>query len=254
MNHELVLANLNLYAVLPNMEELVKRDAEMAALTRSWNICIQFSARNGPSGFVEFKNGVCKVGRGAHSSPTVKLFFLSCSHMNKMFDGKSQPIPLKGFTKLGFLAKEFSKLTDRMEYYLKPTDELLKDPDYVQLNTLMTIHTAGRAVGELAANDPVGKAVASGIMDGALLMKVLPEGPAVTVNSKKGRAGMAKGEAAQPMACMFMKSLEVANGVLNQKLDPFTAIAGGDVMIKGQTPMLDSMNLILDRIPHYLDA
>ncbi len=254
MNHELVLANLNLHAVLPNMEELVKRDAEMAALTKDWSICIQFSARNGPSGFVEFKRGVCRVGRGKHSSPTVKLFFLSCGHMNKMFDGKAQPIPLKGFTKLGFLAKEFSKVTDKMEYYLKPTDELLNDPGFVQLNTLMTIHTAGRAVGVLAANDPVGKAVASGILDGPLLMKILPDGPAVTVNFKKGRAGMTKGETEKPMACMFMKSLEVANGILNQKLDPFSAIAGGDIMIKGQTPMLDSMNLILDRIPHYLNA
>ena len=254
MSYELVLANLNLYAVLPNLEELVKRDEEMADLTRQWNICIQFSASNGPSGFVEFKSGQCRVGRGSHTSPDVKLFFLSCGHMNKMFAGKSQPIPLKGFTKLGFLAKQFSKLTDRLEHYLKPTDELLKNQRYVELNTLFTIHTAGRAVGVLAADDPVGRIVASGMMDGALLMKVLPEGPAVTVNFKNGKAGMTKGESPDPMACMCFKDLATANGILNQKMDAFTAIASGDMVIKGQTPMLDSMDLILDRIPYYLDA
>lgn len=253
MNHELVLANLNLYAVLPNLEELVKHDPKSAALTKDWNICIQFRARNGPCGFVEFINGSCCVGRGRHSRPTVKLFFVSCGHMNKMFEGKSQPIPLKGFTRLGFLAKEFSKLTDRMEYFLKPTDELLKDPDYLKLNTMMTMHTAGRAVAELAANDHVGKLIASSIMDGSVLMKILPDGPAVTINFKKGRANMKKGEIKTPTACMLMKNLKIANGILNQKIDAFTAIASGDMMIKGQTPMLDAMDLILERIPHYLE-
>ncbi|MBI9077025.1 MAG: hypothetical protein JEZ02_16570 [Desulfatibacillum sp.] len=254
MNHDLVLANLNLYAVLPNLEELVRHDEEMALLTRDWDICIQFSVLRGPSAFVEFKNGTCTVGRGKHSNPTVKLFFLTPGHMNKMFDGKSQPVPLKGFTKLGFLAKEFSKLTDRMEYYLKPTEDSLSNPDFVFLNTLMTMHTAGRAVSELALGDPVGKHVVQGMMDGSLMMKVLPEGPAITINFKNGRASMQKGESANPMACMFLKNMEIANSLLNQKLDAFSAIAGGDVMIRGQTPMLDAMDLILDRIPHYLDA
>jgi putative sterol carrier protein len=49
-----------------------------------------------------------------------------------------------------------------------------------------------------------------------------------------------------------MKGMKVANDFLNGKMDTFTAIATGDVIIKGQTPMLDSMSLILDRIPMYL--
>ena len=60
---------------------------------------------------------------------------MSEAHLNKMFDGNSNPIPLKGFTKLGFLDKEFSKVTDKLEYYLKPTPELLEDPNYLNINT-----------------------------------------------------------------------------------------------------------------------
>ena len=55
------------------------------------------------------------------------------------------------------------------------------------------------------------------------------------------------------MACMFMKNEQIANDLLNQNLDPFAAIALGDVMIRGQTPMLDAMDLILDRIAHFLN-
>ncbi|SHJ19567.1 hypothetical protein SAMN02745216_01178 [Desulfatibacillum alkenivorans DSM 16219] len=254
MSRNLVLANLNLYAVLPNLEELVRHDQEMALLIKDWDICIQFSALGGPAAFAEFKNGECTVGRGKHFSPTVKLFFATPGHLNKMFDGKAQPIPLKGFTKLGFLSKEFSKLTDRMEYYLKPSEESLSNPDFVSLNTLMTMHTAGRAVVELAVNDPVASHVSKGMMDGSLLMKVLPDGPAITLNFKNGKAGFQKGETASPMACMLLKDMDTANKLLNQKLDAFSAIAGGEVIIKGQTPMMDAMDLILDRIPHYLDA
>ncbi len=51
---------------------------------------------------------------------------------------------------------------------------------------------------------------------------------------------------------MYMKNVQVGNDFLNAKIDPFTAIASGDVMIKGQTPMLDYLSLVLDRIPIYL--
>ena len=154
MSYEIVKAHLNLYAVLQNLEDLVKYDDEMARFTKDWNISIQFSVLKGPKACVEFKNGNCTLHKGEIPNPTVKLLFLSPSHLNKMMDGNGTPIPLKGFTKLPFLSGDFTKLTDRLEYYLKPTDEALKDSAYLELNTRLTLNTAVFGIREIGWASP----------------------------------------------------------------------------------------------------
>ncbi len=252
MTAELIKSNLNLYAVLQNLEDLVAWDPEMKTFTANWRISIQFSVRNGPQAHIVFEDGRCRVGRGNVSDPTVKLFFLSPAHLNRMMDGKGNPIPLKGFTKLPFLSKEFARLTTRLEHFLKPTDELLADYTYLAMNTRLTMNTAVFAVRELALLDPIARLAVSHIRNGAVLMKILPEGPAVHIIFHNGAIEAGRGEIDKPMACMFMRNVQVANAFLNGKMDAFSAIAAGEVSIKGQTPMLDAMSLVLDRIPLYL--
>ncbi len=252
-NYQTVLAHLNLEAVLPNLAELVARDPEAAALAAGKDICIQFSVRQGPVAHIAFQQGACRVGTGKPARSDVLLFFTSCRHLNNMFDGRANPIPLKGFTRIGFLTKNFQKITDRLEYFLKPGESSTADPEYMALNTRLMMHTAARAIAVLSEKDAAARSVAAGIPDGWVVMKVLPDGPAVSIGFSGGRAEMRPDEVDAPMACMFIKNEGVANDLLNQKLDPFAAIALGDVMIRGQTPMLDGMDLILDRIGHYLN-
>jgi hypothetical protein len=250
--HELITSHLHLHAVLQNLEDLVAYDPEMAALAKTWDVSIQFDVLNGPKCHIIFKNGQCRVRRDRMTGPSVRLFFLSPVHLNRMMDGKGSPIPLKGFTRLPFLTKDFPKLTDRLEFYLKPTAERLADDAYLLMNTRLTMNTAAFAVRELTALDPVAKLVAGHIRDGAVLLKVLPDGPAVHIKFERGYVIPAKGETAAPMACMFMRDLKTANAFLNGKLDIFSAIAADDISIRGQTPMLDALGLVLDRIPIYL--
>ena len=252
MSYQLIKANLNLYAVLKNLEDIAKYDEEIASLVKDWDVSVQFSVLNGPKAFIEFRNGVCTVGRGKYHNPSVILFFISPAHLNRMMDGKGNPIPLKGFTKLGFLKRDFTKVTEKLEYYLKPTDVLLKDEAYLALNTRLTLNTAAFAVSELGPLDPVGKLVTSNIGNGSVNLKVLPDGPGVYISFRGGYIEPGKGEADKPMAIMCMKNVKVANDFLNGKTDAFTAVASGDVMIRGQIPMLESLSLILERIPHYL--
>ena len=54
------------------------------------------------------------------------------------------------------------------------------------------------------------------------------------------------------MAKMAFKNLQVANALLTGKMDGFLAVANGDVVLLGQLPMVDNLNLILDRVPRYL--
>ena len=249
---DIIKAHLNLTAVLQNLEDLVQFDDDMAALTKSWNTSLQFSVFRGPKAYVEFKNGSCRVQKGSHSNPTAKLFFFSPAHLNRMFAGNGTPIPLKGLSKLRFLIKEFSKLTDKLEYYLTPSDDRLKSTKYLELNTRFTLNTAVFAVKELVRLDPIAKTVASHMSNGRVLMKIMPHGPSVHLDFQNGNALVKKGDTEQPMACIFMQDVRVANDFLNGKLDAFTAVAAGNVLIKGQIPMVDSISLILDRVPLYL--
>jgi len=252
MSDQLIKANLNLYAVLKNLEDLVGCDPDTALRVKNWRVSIAFNVLRGPKAYVEFKGGVCTVGKGRSRSPSVVLFFTSPGHLNRMMDGKANPVPLKGFTRLGFLRNDFTKITEKLEYYLKPTDELLKEPRYLELNTRLTLNTAAFAVEEIGRHDPIGKLATGRAGNGAVNIKILPNGPAVHVIFLGGAVHAGRGEAENPMALLQMKDWQVANDFLNNRTDPFTAIASGDVIIKGQIPLLESLSSILDRIPHYL--
>jgi hypothetical protein len=252
MNEIMIKAYLNLHAVLQNLEDLVKLDERMAQLIRDWELTVEFVVRNGPSAFVEFKNGVCRHGRTTHENPTVKLYFTSAGHLNRMFDGKATPIPLKGYLRLGFLKREFAQLTDRLTYYLRPELGKPGDESYLKLNAILTLQTALYAVKVLTMLEPTSKKIAAHIPAGVLQVEVLPAGPCLHLMFEKSGVSVAKGAAKRPMAKMVFKDFRVVNALLTGKLDGFLAVANGDVVLLGQLPMVDNLNLILDRVPRYL--
>lgn len=252
MNAAYVKACLNLYAILQNLEELVQHDPEAASLSSDWQLCIQFSVRNGPVAHVIFDKGICRVGRGIHPKPQVKLYFTSPDHLNRMMDGQANPIPLKGLTRLGFLTREFPKLTDRLEACLKPAADQLADPVFLALNTRMTLFTAAYAARELALHDPIGRLIAPSIPDGTISLMILPDGPAATLRFHEGQIDVTKTTVEAPNALMQMDGMIIAHEFLNGRLDTFAAIASGRIRIRGRIPMIDAMGTILDRVPHYL--
>jgi len=252
MNESMLKAYLNLHAVLQNLEDLVKLDEEMAQLIKDWELTVEFSVRGGPEAFLEFKKGVCRHGPNAHENPTVKLYFTSAGHLNRMFDGKATPIPLKGFLRLGFLKREFAQLTNRLTYYLRPELGKLDDESYLKPNTVLTLQTALYAVKVLAMLEPTSKEIAAHIPAGVLEVEVLPAGPCLRLAFERSGISVAKGAAKCPMAKMAFKDYRVVHALLTGKLDGFLAVANGDVALQGQLPMVDNLNLILDRVPRYL--
>jgi len=252
MDHELIRAHLNLYAVLQNLEDLVKLDTEIAEMSRDWDISIQFLVRDGPEAFVEFKNAACRHERGRHKRPSIKLYFTSAQHLNRMFEGAGNPIPLKGFTRLGFLKKNFTSLTERLEYYLRPKGDQPADDHYLRINTIFMLHTAMYAAGELATLDPTCRLLASRMPDGALQIEIGPDGPYINVAFGGGKVTVSKGRAEKPMAMMTFKDIRTVNDLLNARLDTFQATVEGVIKLKGQISMVESFNLILDRVGDYL--
>ncbi len=252
MDIELIRARLNLYALLQNFEQLVQLDREVAQSVKQWNVSIQFSVLNGPSASLDFQNGVCKHAIGSHPNPAIRLFFLSPRHLNKMFDGSGTPIPLKGFSRLGFLQKDFTQLTERLEYYLKPDNARNEDGDYRRINTTLTLYTAAHAIKELALLEPTCNAVFSHTPAGILQIGVLPEGPYVHLVLTKDGISVGKGSHASPTATMTFRDIESANALLGGRLDAFQAVAEQRLMLNGMIPIIDNIGLILDRVEHYL--
>lgn len=252
MDTDLIRARLNLNAVLQNMEDLVRLDADMAQLTKAWDVSIQFSVFRGPGAYLAFKNGICKHGVGAHPNPTIRLFFTSPRHLNRMFDGTGTPIPLKGFSRLGFLQKDFTKLTERLEYYLKPKNGLVSDESFLKTNTTLTLYTGVHAVKELALLEPTCKTIASHTPSGVLQIGVLPEGPYAHLVLEEGSISVGKGSHAKPTATMMFRDLQAASDLLNGRLDAFQAVAEGSVMLHGMIPIIDNISLILDRVEKHL--
>jgi hypothetical protein len=291
MSFDAIRARLNLFAVLPNLEDVVRDDPEMKALVSDARLTIRFSVAGGPSTSVRFAGGVCTVGPDDHgpppvpavtpasegpaaegpageagpavtgaagpaaaggSGPTVRLAFTSAAHLNRMFDGASQPIPLWGFNRLGFLKKEFTELSDRMAYYLTPSRELLSHPGYLAMNTLLTLNTAAFAVPVLLDHDPDCMPLRHGLTQGTIVIKVLPDGPAVSLVCGASGVIPVKGELPHPSALVLLRDLPAANAFLNGELDTFAAAVTGEVQIWGRIGMVDTLGLVLDRVPKYL--
>ena len=252
---EALRARLNLLAVLPNLEDVVRDDPEMHALVGDERLTVQFVVARGPRAYVRLAGGVCTVGQGAppkDGAPSVVLAFTGPGHLNKMFDGKAQPVPVWGLNHLRFLQGPFTQLTERLSYYLTPSPELLAHAGYLRMNTQLTLNTAAFAVPQLVAADPDCRALRHALGDGVIVLKVLPGGPAVSLDVSVAGIRPVKGELPGASATVLLPDLQVASDFLNGKLDTFTAVAGGLIQIWGQIAMVDALALVLDRIPRYL--
>ncbi|MBN1343556.1 MAG: hypothetical protein JXQ73_12785 [Phycisphaerae bacterium] len=252
MRNQLVMAHLNLHAILPNLEELVEFDPEMTRLIGTWDIAIEFAVRAGPRAHVVIRNGRCKVGPGPADRPDVKLWFKSPEHLNAMFDGKAKPLPVKGFSRLGFMSSEFPKLTDRLTHYLRGSDDVLRDPRVVDFVTRCMLYTAVFGVAELAELDPAVAGLAARTPNGTAEFKILPDGPTVHVTHRNGDFTASKGPAGTPNVKMYFRDTKVCNDLLNGRMDAFAALGRGDVVITGFLPLADQLNAMLEYLEDYL--
>jgi hypothetical protein len=183
----------------------------------------------------------------------VSLLFLSPAHLNKMFDGSGVPIPLRGWTRLGWMRKDFARLTDRLGHYLRPSGPAaLPDEAQRRLRTVLLLQTAVYAAAELADCEPTCRRIAARIPDGALAIEVLPDGPRMQVVAQGGHLRAEKRAADRPTAQMAFRNLGVAGELLEGRLDSFRGVAEGRVIVRGLLPMLDDFGLILDRVEGYL--
>ena len=250
---DLVMARINLFGVLRSIQELLALDSESRQLVADTNLTVEFIVRGCCRGALTFADGACEFAEGRAEKADIRLFFTSPAHLNRMVEGRANPIPLKGWFRIGFLTGPFTKLTDRLSHFLRPAEGSLDDPEFFGINTKLTTFVAFHAVTEVANWDERGRASAKQIPDGVLQLRVQQGGPSLAIEVAGGRLRTRVGEQAGYRCLMWFRDLETLAEVLKDDTDSFVLFAGGRAGIKGYVPMADKLNSILGLLPGYLN-
>ena len=252
MTDSRTLAYINLYAVLGTLENLCELDSKakeiIAEMKKPVSVC--FDVKGGPAATIKFTKNGCRMEDGKQPCD-IYIPVASCEKINGIIDGTVTPIPAKGFTKIGFLLKTFTALTDRLTELMKPTEEALKDPAFFDLSTTLMFYTISVALSQIGNQDAIGKASASYMLDGEISF-LIKDGPAATLRVKDNHLVTVKQKSEKPRAIMQFDNMQLANDLFNGKINAMECIGKGTVEIRGMLSMVDNMNRILDRVALYL--
>lgn len=246
-------AFVNFYAAIGNMEAYCKEDKAAKELAAKKDISIRFKVKNGPDGLLTFKDGGVSTKPYAEGDKADIGLFCPCPDaFNAVVDGKGTPIPFKGLTKIGFLLDKksaFNVLTTDMANIMRKTE--FENAAEKRLSTVLAFYALGAAIAEIGNNEPRGKIAMQKMVDGDISLEIPGEAYS-TVTKKDGKLSYKREKCADPRAIMSFKTIDVAKGVIDGKLDAMTCIGMGDIEMKGMIMMLDNLNRILNIVPTYL--
>ena len=244
------LAYINLFAILGAIPYLCQLDAESAALIEGETVSIGFAVKDGPQATLFIGGGKARMSPGVDRCQ-VKLPFSSCEKFNGLIDGTTTPIPTKGFTKIGFLTGNFTKLTDRLSAFLRPEPEALQDPEFFRISTTLMFHVIAEAIAQIGNHDKIGQFSASNIVDGMAKLSIAG-GPAAGLSCRDHRLIAIHDDPKQCFAYMEFASMELARALFDGQVNAIAAVGTGGVRIGGMISMIDNINRILDRVALYL--
>lgn len=246
------LAYINLYGILGTLENLCELDPNARALLKNKKpLSIAFTVKDGPSATITFKNGRCRMEDGAAPDATVKLPFSSCEKFNGLIDGTVTPIPSKGFSKIFFLLKQFTPLTDLLSKYMRPDPADLEDEEFFNISTQLMFYTIAVAIAQIGNNDEIGRFSAAHMVDGDLLLSIAG-GPKATIMVRDHRLLTVKKATDCPRAMMEFENMKMARDLFDGNVNAMGALSEGRVLVGGMVSMVDNLNRILDRVALYL--
>lgn len=245
------LAYINMYAILGTLENLCELDSEASALVKTKKpVSIGLAVTDGPSATLIFKGGKCRMEQGIENCD-VLLPFSSCEKFNGLIDGTVTPIPCKGFSKIGFLLKKFTPLTDRLSAYLKPSEDDLKDEKFFEISTKLMFYVITVALSQIGNNDEIGKFSASFIDDGIVEMSIKGSVSAGIV-VKDHHMVTIKQKPDSFRSKMEFGDIHLARDLFDGKVNAVACIGEGEIGMFGLVSMIDNVNRILDRVGLYL--
>lgn len=237
----MILAHLNLRAVLPAMEDLAVYSQEARELVKDWN----FSLRMGILGRVRKE---IIFGRGGVS---LDVWYFSAAQVNRMFEGKFVwPVLTGNLFQVGKLNK-IQKLSKILENYLRPSEAALKDEKFLRAHAAMMLGVLARGAAVMRELDEKARSIF--LPDGVAVFEVEGTDAACCLKILEGKIIFENGESypkpdVRITFCDPMALVEASR----QKLDSLAAVGLGRVKIFGLAPMADALELIMDRIGVYL--
>ena len=244
------MACINMYGILGGLEDLCKYSPEAKNLATGKPIAVSFAVKDGPSLTLRFENGSCKA-EPASGHCDIKLPFSSCEKFNGMIDGTVTPIPSKGFTKLGFLTKNFISLTKILENYLRAKPEDLAKNDFFEASTIIMFNLISQAVSQIGNYDKIGRFTASNIVDGTVVLSIGGTIRAAVV-VKDHQLTTTREIPEHYHALMEFADIKLARDIFEGNVSTLGCIGNGLITMRGNLGMLDNINRILDRVAVYL--
>lgn len=244
------LSYINMFGVLAALEDLCRTDEDARAIIAGLKISVTFAVKDGPTGTLYFDDGTCHMVEGARDGD-IRLWLSCPEKFNAMVAGEANPIPTRGFLKLGFMIGPFDKLTKRLEAVMMADEEALAVPEFRAKHTELLMHVAAGALAQVAAHDAELRQWAKAMPEGIVGFEI-ENGPAVQlVETAKGLA-MQRGRAETPRARMAFVDIDTAYRLLSGKTDSFSVIAAEKMKLAGFIPMLDVLDKLLIRTGQYL--
>lgn len=244
-----ILADMHLHAVLPRLGDLVRLDEEARRIASEINLTITFTVRAGPKVYLKFERGHVTAMR--EGSSDVLLFFASCELLNRMFAGeKVTPIPIKGIHHFKALEK-FTKLTDILTKYLKPTPPALEDRAFCSRHVELSLLVGLSACRSIAELDPAAQRVVKNLYDGSIQYSV-GDGPNAYVVIHGGEIDVFPGTISNPSTTVEIRDLQLAVDLIASKVDTFAANGVGDIRVSGDLHLADEFNHLFDRVGFFL--
>ena len=247
MKEAKAMAFVNAYGVLATLENLCQMDDGAKAICKGLKkpVSICFDVADGPCVTYNFS------AEGDYGC-TCKMKFASPEKFNALIDDSKPGIPVKNIPQvLSFLMGPFTKLTNILTKYLMPSEEDLKNRDFFEKSTILTMYTIGGAICALANNDSISKISASYIDDGDIQMGIT-DACYVTIRSRNHKLELIKEKPDTPKAIMEFKTIDLANGLFNGTVSTIAELCEGNIYMCGMINMIDNINRILDRVSAYL--
>lgn len=253
MLEQKALAYANMYGVLGTLENLCELDSKAKEILKEIKkpVSVCFDVKDGPCRTFNFNNNECKITEGSGGC-NCKMYFSSPEKFNLMISDSKPGIPVKGVvTLLKFLIGPFTKLTDRLEELLRPSEEALRDRAFFEESTLLTLYTIVGAISGLANSDSIAMISAGNTVDGDVSLGI-KDMVSVTVRVKDGYFTTIKKPAENPRAIMEFADIDLAYGLFGGKVSTINEMCKGNIRLAGVLSMVDNINRILDRVSLYL--
>ena len=247
------MAYVNMYGVLGALENLCELDGEaravLAELKKPISLC--FCVKDGPCCTFHFTREGCRMTEG-DAGCSCKMSFSSAEAFNELINNAKPGFPVKRpIQVISFLLGTFTKLTDRLDAVLRPSEEAMADREFFEKSTVLTLYTIAGAVSALANNDPISRISADYTVDGDISLGI-KDVAYVTLMVKDKHFTTIKQRCESPRAEMEFASIDLAAGLFAGNVSTINEMCRGTIRLRGMISMLDNVNRILDRVSVYL--